>query len=432
MKRKDPLFRSALQIHRLLTCQSERQGDEYSDAALSLMDAQAAVELAWRRVETARRHGWHLAAGLLRSSLVSVAQELQREIAWFLQRSAPAQHQSPPPRLINIIEELTQLQEEFEHVEILPDKGLVVARTDSIELEEVVLGPFAIELHIQRLGRSLDSGCFDCTALQPNPAASNPETTHPHVQAKAICAGDGTAAINRALKQGRISDAFCLMRSVLQTYNPYSPYVALDSWWGTPCPDCGCSISDDERCSCHACDSVFCSDCLSSCDICEQSTCTDCLERDGVTRRQCCPNCRDYCERCQRTVESGRFDSETELCEDCAAEANEENEETEETEPIDSEEQTQPILMKAPNHEQLPSQPVPQPELQPEHDHPSPGTQSLAPVPIPATLQPEAVPGQTDPGAGTTGISQAPVLPARRRQRNRRLRPQPPRRSAVC
>ncbi len=67
MKRHDPLFRSALQIHRMLTRHAERQRDEFNHAATRLMNAQVLVGLAWRRIEKARRHGLHLAAQALRA-----------------------------------------------------------------------------------------------------------------------------------------------------------------------------------------------------------------------------------------------------------------------------------------------------------------------------------------------------------------------------
>jgi len=343
MKRQDALFRSAIQIHRLLSRYAQRQCDPFNQAAAQLMNAQVLVGLAWRRIEKAKRHDLHLTAQAIRPTLLTAVHALQAEVGRFLGQNAQVRRESTSPSLFTVIEELTQLQDEFEHVEILPEKGLIVAHTEPIELDEVMLGPFAIKLHVRRLENRTDSGCFDCTALDPNPAASNESVTHPHVQSSALCAGDATAAISHALKQGRINDAFCLIRSVLQTYNPHSPYVALDSWCGSPCPDCGCSVSDGDLCMCQACESSFCYECMSTCDICDQSICDDCLERDSVTRRRCCSGCRHTCDQCQRTVESGRFDPDTELCEDCAAETSEENEETEEKDPIDSEEQTQPF-----------------------------------------------------------------------------------------
>ena len=55
-------------------------------------------------------------------------------------------------------------------------------------------------------------------ALDPSPAASNSETTHPHVQTNQLCEGDGRSAIRHAMREGRLLDFFVLVRQILQTY----------------------------------------------------------------------------------------------------------------------------------------------------------------------------------------------------------------------
>ena len=61
-------------------------------------------------------------------------------------------------------------------------------------------------------------------ALDPHPAALNDAVTHPHVSDERLCTGDAGAAIQAALAAGRVFDFFTLVRSVLVTYNPESPY----------------------------------------------------------------------------------------------------------------------------------------------------------------------------------------------------------------
>ncbi len=41
-----------------------------------------------------------------------------------------------------------------------------------------------------------------------------------------------------ALTEGRLLDFFMIVRQVLQTYSPDSPYVSLDDWYGRQCSDC--------------------------------------------------------------------------------------------------------------------------------------------------------------------------------------------------
>ena len=55
-------------------------------------------------------------------------------------------------------------------MEILPRRNLIVAKTDPIELEGLHLGPFAIELHVDRLAEQYRChGTSTLLALDPNP-----------------------------------------------------------------------------------------------------------------------------------------------------------------------------------------------------------------------------------------------------------------------
>jgi hypothetical protein len=311
------------------------------------------------------------------------------------------------PTLRLIVEELKQLQEEFEEVQFAPKDGLIIAQTDAIELEDVALGPFAIELHVKRLARDASSACFDCVALEPNPASSNEDVTHPHVQSKGLCAGDAAAPINQALRQGRISDAFCMVRSVLKTYNPGSPYVALADWDGARCGDCERSCDREDLHFCEHCEHDYCDDCISTCEVCDGSVCQSCLERDPVSHRDCCPNCRHTCGECQRTVDADAYVEATGLCLQCHA-----KQQQEEEEPSVEESQTE--------------EGQPQPQENQDHEQP----QSPLPAPAAATTAAQVPPPSAagrpvaDADLCAAGVAQAAVLPARRRHRGRRVRRQ--------
>ena len=141
---------------------------------------------------------------------------------------------------------------------------VLVARTGPITLEDVSLGPFAIELHLDRLAgrRTPDAACFDCVALESKPAATDDAVTHPHVKGKTLCAGDATVPLTAALRAGRLADAFLLIRGVLQTYNPASAYVSLRDWGGSSCGECGRSVGPDDTFYCEQCHRDVCDDCF--------------------------------------------------------------------------------------------------------------------------------------------------------------------------
>jgi hypothetical protein len=261
-----------------------------------------------------------------------------------------------------VLDELVQLQQEFERVDLRPREGRIRAVTEPVVLEGVDLGRFAIELHPVRLSEHPDSSCFDCIALDPHPACSDESVTHPHVRDKCLCAGDASAPIAEALRQGRLCDAFVLVRSVLRTYNPHSPYVHLADWQGQSCGDCGGTARSDDLCYCECCERDVCPDCAGSCDLCDDSCCRGCLERDEVSRRDCCPSCRRSCEDCGRAVDQDHYDESSGLCPQCLAEEQElqrqeEEEKEEEKEEEGPPEVNQPEINHQPEQERSDEQP---------------------------------------------------------------------------
>lgn len=165
------------------------------------------------------------------------------------------------------------------------------------------------------------------------------EITHPHVNDGELCAGDAAVPIERALSEGRISDAFILIRSVLTNYNSRSPYVRLDAWDGFTCSDCGESMNREESSFCHrcerdlcetcssycrSCDETRCGSCLTACSNCGDYCCSSCLE-EIATGESLCGNCRSVCSNCPAVVAYSDLDDDG-LCPPCAEEAD--NEET--------------------------------------------------------------------------------------------------------
>src|SRR5690606_20967014 len=110
---------------------------------------------------------------------------------------------------------------------VAPDRaGRLSVTTEPITLEGVYLGPFRIELDVDDLAAG-ECADYRVIALEPNPAASNCDVTHPHIQDEQLCEGEGRPLIRRALGEGRILDFFEFVASVLRAYNPESPYVSL-------------------------------------------------------------------------------------------------------------------------------------------------------------------------------------------------------------
>jgi hypothetical protein len=219
------------------------------------------------------------------------------------QRSIQASQVSVPS-LRELYGEMIQLRQEFNGINCsrsLSDQHLSVT-TEPIELHGIYLGEFEIILDIGRLPRECGSDTFIVRALDPHPAASNRGVTHPHVSDEQICPGDASAAIRAALCNGRVCDAFMMMRSVLLVYNSGSPHVSLDSWGGTPCYECGYTVSENDVYWCEACEENFCEECSDHCYECSKTICKGCSDTCPVCEELACRSCMTICPDCSEPI----------------------------------------------------------------------------------------------------------------------------------
>ena len=256
----------------------------------------------WLRVQALeRRHrlalarGWHTAAAKTRASLQFELLAWTEELT--LLRSQLREGMGPPSVLASadVYRDLEQLELEFGEVRYVADEQRLSVVTDPITLEEIALGPFRIELDLNRL---TERSPFVVEALEPNPAASNPSVVHPHVSNERLCEGDGRGAIARALAEGRLLDFFVVVERLLQTYAVGRAYVELDHWFGQPCRECSQSLDPDDAIPCHSCEEPACHDCLETCPWCEYAYCSDCLESCSGCHQRHCTRCQVACERC--------------------------------------------------------------------------------------------------------------------------------------
>jgi hypothetical protein len=244
---------------------------------------------------------WFSAAQRTRSQLASQLRDLAYELNCVNHAVSPRRC---PSTARQILSDLNALDEEFDAMLIADDLSCLSVVTDAIVLEGIELGRFRIEVDIQRLIRRYrDGSVIRIVALEPNPPAQDESVVHPHVQGTGICMGDGAAAVNLALSDGRLYDAIQIINRVLHTYNDGSPYVSLDSWNGVRCDNCDQVISEDEMYTCHACDNRICRDCEHVCADCEEGFCRRCLNTDGDDL---------VCAGCLETRETDREEEELE------------------------------------------------------------------------------------------------------------------------
>ena len=317
MNKRDSLFRAARAIQHTLSCSAATIDTQLRGEMRSLLEYQVSVQQCWRRCELASSRHWRLAAAAEQERLMQLLPQAQYYMNSVLQyrRNAPS-FRPAIPTLRDLLAELKQLQEEFEDVRIDIKKGVIAVRTDRILLEDIDLGRFQIELHLERLKERIDSSVVEIAALDPNPPTSNDDVTHPHVSGQGLCAGDASVPIQAALREGRICDLFLLINAVLTTYNPGSAYVALSEWDGIACGECGYSCNRDDLFYCPGCEKDFCESCISMCDECDESYCGGCLERDCTGERRLCRGCREICPKCRCFGRSTDI-AEHGMCEHC-------------------------------------------------------------------------------------------------------------------
>jgi hypothetical protein len=280
-----------------------------------------------RRLPKAIARGLSLSAARLMADLPRHIQALVQGVAEA--QAALPQPMSSSPSVQDLAAELRAIEEEFGALTVYWKEQAIGATTSSITLEDVYLGPFEIRLCWDRLERGLNFHCFAVIALDPHPAEVDEEVTHPHVKNRKLCPGDAASALRKALVQGRLADAFCLMNSVLREYNPGSPHVRLSDWTCKTCHDCGCCVDEDEENSCPGCGERFCNDCVEQCASCHDYSCLACSGRCAVCKadicrrcrhrclisgRLCCPKCLKACAVCGRSFAKDELDKETGRC----------------------------------------------------------------------------------------------------------------------
>jgi hypothetical protein len=280
-----------------------------------------------RKMAASVARGWLSAA----QTCCKNVDRLLSEVDYCLPRIRPLAEkpQKEIPGLPVLVDELDALQEEFGDIEFDASANTISVVTEPITLEDIYLGPFKIQLELNKLDQLYYRSAYHVIALEPNPATTDDSVTHPHVSSEKLCEGDGSAAIRAALEEGRICDFFTITRSILNTYSPDSPYVSLDDWDGRACYDCGRRVSSEDSYYCNHCEHDYCSDCSTYCRRCEETVCLGCSGQCSYCQEMLCRNCVSKCEECgELFCESCLKDD---LCPNCTEEQETENEQQETT-----------------------------------------------------------------------------------------------------
>ena len=274
-----------------------------------------------RRSKRAEARGYRLANERLVRDQLALMKQLRNQVDRWL--DARVRDDTPKFQCDRkqIVDELAAIETEFSGIEIDFRSQTVSAVTPEIELDGVCLGRFRICLEVRYLGESRP---YRVIALDPECSRDCDETTHPHVQSEALCEGEGAEPIKHALREGRLSDFFTIVRQILQTYNPDSAYTQLSDWFGVECHDCGSTVDRDDCNSCDRCDAKTCEDCSTSCADCDRTVCGNCSESCESCGLRFCDACLSECRECGETNCDDCLNKG--ICDDCTESALEETE----------------------------------------------------------------------------------------------------------
>lgn len=322
------LVRAADHLRSVMTVEPRRAHHNERQALLRWKSSEQGLRVARRRLRKAQSHGLALIQSQLKADVRCQLESVRDAVNDLMGHLTAEPRESPS--LSFLVAELRQLEEEFSSLKVHWSEKWLGVSTESIRLRDVYLGPFSIRLFWSRLERSKDVHAFDVVALDPNPADSNESVTHPHVCDEQLCPGRASLPLANALVQGRIADAFCLIRSVLTHYNSESPHVSLDAWSGRECHDCCGSLPGDsyycEDCgydycadcttNCAKCEATSCRDCLTGCFVCQERYCSNCVTLTSSQHR-CCAACIEPCARCKKPFAKTELSPRKRYCADC-------------------------------------------------------------------------------------------------------------------
>jgi hypothetical protein len=230
------------------------------------------------------------------------------------------------PKPGDLIADMLQVEQEYGQINFDLKANTISVITEPIVLDEMSFGPFEIQLLLNQIKKLTTDSPYKLIALNPNPAGSDCDVTHPHVSHEKLCEGDGFIPIRKAIQQGRLCDFFTIIVQILQTYNPGSPYVSLEDWEGVSCYDCGYTIAGDDCYYCEDCQRDYCSSCSTYCQICDRTICLGCSFECPSCNQPVCRHCTSVCTDCDETLCQDCINEEG-LCNNCQEQRKEQEDE---------------------------------------------------------------------------------------------------------
>lgn len=284
-----------------------------------------------RRLEIVEARGWKSATHFLKNSMISgLVKKVANNFA-VMESELLEENEIYVPTIRELWQEIKSLNGLFDDCQYRNNKLSVMTKPITLKHKDISIdfGRFRITFNF-----NTDTSHDSCgsrvymEALEPNHAPAEESLVHPHVRGDEACLGEATELMQKPFARGQIESVFLILNSMLNTYNPGSPYRTMEEWYeeGHSCSMCGSELNEDESYSCNDCGISICDECSYwcsrceeyyceshagfTCGWCEESVCGGCDHNEckGCSMSLCvsCVHgcCENYCEECSPTCES--------------------------------------------------------------------------------------------------------------------------------
>jgi hypothetical protein len=207
----------------------------------------------------------------------------------------------------DIVKDIISINENFDNFKFIK-RGFSFETKEKVVFfndhnDEIDLGRFRIHLRffLAPHYNKITIQTIKVTPLEPNPSVSKPGFFHPHVQGNGvICLGEGSQILDKFARQFDFFEICNTIQTILNTYNPDSPYAPLHTWKGSKCSCCG--EYKKYLYICGKCKDMVCTDCICLTQNTTPSMCKTCtIEIEEEDKKTTCDGCKKKVDESELT-----------------------------------------------------------------------------------------------------------------------------------
>lgn len=305
------IFRAAVAYHKLLTniAQKNQTSANLPYHMSQVKNLMHEISIWTRRLDIAEVKGWKKATHFLKNNMIrGLLKKIANNFA-VMESELLEENEICVPSIKELWQEIKSVNGLFDDCQYKKNRLSIVTKPITLESHDISIafGRFRIILDFKAgLSNNSCENLVYMEALEPNSAISEESLIHPHVRKDDPCLGEAIGLMQEPFMRGQIESVFLILNSMLNTYNPASPYRTLKEWYdeGCTCGVCGESVREDEACSCTGCEDTLCASCTIYCNRCGEYYCESCMIYTcGWCEESVCEGCDRYaCKECDMNL----------------------------------------------------------------------------------------------------------------------------------